>query len=111
MSATLLTVLALAIVHLAAGTTAALGYRWRPRALSAASGVSVAYVFLDLMPDLAEQQSLIDREGSFPGLDQHVYILALVGLTVSFWVETAIGYAVARSAAAFPVAGRLTPSV
>ena len=67
--ATLLTVLVLAIVHLAAGTTAPLGYRWRPRALSAASGVRVAYVFLDLMLDLAEQQSFIDRMGLFPGLD------------------------------------------
>ena len=86
---TLLTVLVLAIVHLAAGTTAALGLNWRPRALSAASGVSVAYVFLDLLPDLAEQQSLIDRTGLFPGLDRHIYILALVGLTVSLWVETA----------------------
>jgi len=89
MLATLLTVLVLAIVHLYAGTTAALGHQWRPRALSAASGVSVAYVFLDLLPDLAEQQSLIDRAGLFPGLDRHIYILALVGLTVSLWVETA----------------------
>ena len=89
MLATLLTVLALAIVHLYAGTTRALGHQWRPRALSAASGVSVAYVFLDLMPSLAEQQNLIDRTGLLPGLDRHIYILALVGLTVSFWVETA----------------------
>jgi hypothetical protein len=89
MLATLLTVLVLAIVHLAAGTTALLGLRWRPRALSAASGVSVAYVFLDLLPDLAEQQSVIDRVGLFPSLDRHIYILALVGLTVSLWVETA----------------------
>jgi hypothetical protein len=29
----------------------------------------VAYVFLDLLPDLAEQQSLIDHAGLFPGLD------------------------------------------
>jgi len=57
--------------------------------LSAASGVSVAYVFLDLMPDLAEQQRLIDQAGLFSFLDRHVYILALVGLTVSLWVETA----------------------
>ena len=49
----------------------------------------MAYVFLDLMPDLAEQQSLIERVGLFPGLDRHIYILALVGLTVSLWVETA----------------------
>jgi hypothetical protein len=87
--ATLLTVLVLAAVHLVAGSTAALGYQWRSRALSAASGVSVAYVFLDLLPDLAEQQSLIDRVGLFPDLDRHIYILSLVGLTVSLWVETA----------------------
>ena len=79
----------LAIVHLVAGSAAALGLKWGPRALSAASGVSVAYVFLDLMPDLAEQQTLIERVGLFPGLDRHIYILALVGLTVSLWVETA----------------------
>jgi hypothetical protein len=89
MLATLLTILVLAIVHLVAGTTAVLGLKWGPRALSAASGVSVAYVFLDLMPDLAEQQNLIERVGLFPGLDRHIYILALVGLTVSLWVETA----------------------
>ena len=79
----------LAIVHLVAGSTAALGLKWGPRALSAASGISVAYVFLDLLPDLAEQQALIERVGLFPGLDRHIYILALVGVTVSLWVETA----------------------
>ncbi len=89
MLATLLTVLVLAVVHLYAGTAVALGRQWGPRALSAASGVSVAYVFLDLMPSLAEQQNLIDHIDLFPGLDRHIYILALVGLTVSFWVETA----------------------
>ena len=79
----------LATVHLVAGSAAALGLKWGPRALSAASGVSVAYVFLDLLPDLAEQQALIERMGLFPGLDRHIYILALVGVTVSLWVETA----------------------
>lgn len=87
--ATLLTILVLAVVHLYAGTATALGHQWRSRTLSAASGISVAYVFLDLMPDLAEQQSVIDRVGLFPDLDRHIYILALVGLTVSLWVETA----------------------
>ena len=89
MLATSLTILALSLVHLAAGTTVVLRHRWTPSGLSAASGVSVAYVFLDLMPDLAEQQSLIDQTGLFPGLDRHIYILALIGVTVSLWVETA----------------------
>ena len=49
----------------------------------------MAYVFLDLLPDLAEQQVLIERVGWFPGLDRHIYILALLGVTVSLWAETA----------------------
>jgi hypothetical protein len=57
--------------------------------LSAASGISVAYVFLDLMPALTERQNLIGHSGLLPGLEQHVYIMALVGLIVAFWVETA----------------------
>jgi hypothetical protein len=81
-------ILGLAIVHAAAGTTAALGLRWQPRVLSAAAGVSVAYVFLDLLPTLADGQQLIDASGFLPGLESHVFILALVGCTVSFWVET-----------------------
>lgn len=85
----LLTVLALSLVHLYAGTTAALGRQWQPRTLSAASGISVAYVFLDLMPRLADDQSMIDRTGMFPGFGHHVYALALIGLTTSLWVETA----------------------
>lgn len=87
--ASLLTVLALAIVHLYAGTTSALRREWRPRALSAASGISVAYVFLDLMPALADRQDLIEHSGLLPDLEHHVYIMALVGLTVAFWVEMA----------------------
>lgn len=81
-------VLALALVHAAAGTTAALGLRWQPRVLSAAAGISVAYIFLDLIPSLAEGQELIDATGFLPGLERHVFILALVGFTVAFWVET-----------------------
>ncbi len=81
-------ILALAIVHAAAGTTAALGLRWQPRVLSAAAGISLAYVFLDLIPTLADGQELIDASGLLPGLERHVFILALVGFTVAFWVET-----------------------
>jgi len=37
---------------------------------------------------LAERQDLIIAEGLLPLLEHHVYILAMVGLTVFFWVET-----------------------
>jgi hypothetical protein len=87
--ASVLTVAALAAIHLGAGTTVSLDRRWRPRALSAAAGISVCYVFLELLPDVAEQQVLIDTGGFLPELENHVYILAMVGLTVFYGVETA----------------------
>jgi len=84
-----LIVLALAILHVYAGTTSALGRQWQPRALSAASGISIAYIFLDMLPALADGQDLIDHSGFLADLERHVYIMAVVGLTVAFWVEVA----------------------
>lgn len=83
----LLAVMALAAVHFCAGTTAVRRHRWRPQAVSAAAGISACYVFLDLLPDLAERQDLINVTGLFQELEHHVYILAMVGLTVFFAVE------------------------
>ena len=54
-----------------------------------ASGISVSYVFLDLLPDLSQRQATIDALGILTLLDRHVYVLALVGLVIAFWVETA----------------------
>ena len=84
----LLAVTALAVVHLSARAVTALPSRWRPRALSAAAGISVSYIFLELLPDLSDRQVLIETRGILPELEHHVYILALVGLTVFFAVET-----------------------
>ena len=84
-----LTILALCAVHVAAGTAAVQHRRWTPRVLSLASGISVSYVFLDLLPDLSERQATIDALGILTLIDRHVYILALVGLVIAFWVETA----------------------
>lgn len=86
--ASLLTVIVLAAIHLGAGATESLGRRWRPRALSAAAGISVCCIFLELLPDLAEQQGVITGWGLFPTLERHAYILAMVGLTMFFAVET-----------------------
>ena len=55
--------------------------------LSFASGMSVSYVFLDLLPDLSQRQATIDALGILSLLDRHVYILALLGLVVAFWIE------------------------
>ncbi len=84
-----LTVLILCAVHVAAGTAVAGQRAWTPPMLSLASGISVSYVFLDLLPDLSRRQATIDALAVLTLLDRHVYILALVGLVVAFWVETA----------------------
>ena len=73
----------LAGVHLFSGRLQFLGVSPRSRWLSAAGGVSVAYVFVHLLPDLADEQKTI-REAtseSLSFLEYHVYLVALVGLS------------------------------
>lgn len=86
-----LLVAALAAVHLFARRLRFLDVTPRSRWLSAAGGVSVAYVFVHLLPDLAEEQETI-REAvgeNFAFLEQHVYLVALVGLGVFYGLERA----------------------
>jgi len=79
----------LAIIHLYSGRMCFLDVLPRSRWLSAAGGVSVAYVFVHLLPDLAEEQETI-REVTGEGLnflEYHVYLVALVGLAVFYGLE------------------------
>ena len=81
----------LAGVHLLSGRLQILGVSPRSRWLSAAGGVSVAYVFVHLLPDLAEEQETI-REAtreSLSFLEYHVYLVALVGLATFYGLERA----------------------
>jgi hypothetical protein len=86
---TFLTVLAMCFVHVVSGADIIQRRRWTPALLSMAAGISVSYIFLDLLPDLVERQDAIDKAGFLPMLDQHVYIFSLLGLVIAFWVETA----------------------
>jgi len=97
--AALLAALALAAVHLFAPRLRSLTLVPRSRWLSAAGGVSVAYVFVHLLPELARGQVAIEGErqaegAATPGpepvlgfLEDHVYLVALVGLAVFYGVE------------------------
>jgi hypothetical protein len=81
----------LAGVHLFSGKLQFLGASPRSRWLSAAGGVSVAYVFVHLLPDLADEQETI-REAtgeSLSFLEYHVYLVALVGLATFYGLERA----------------------
>lgn len=81
----------LASVHLYAGRLKFLGVTPRSRWLSAAGGISVAYVFLHLLPELAEGQALLKEatNGTLGFLEHHAYLLALAGLVVFYGIERA----------------------
>ena len=81
----------LAVVHLFSGKLNFLDVMPRSRWISAASGISVAYVFVHLLPDLAEEQETI-REAvgtGFSFLEYHVYLVALAGLATFYGLDRA----------------------
>lgn len=55
--------------------------------LSAAGGVSVAYVFVHILPDLAAHQRAVEAEGLLQSLESHVWLLALAGLASFYGLE------------------------
>ena len=90
--ASLLAALGLAVVHLFSGSLRFLEGTPRSVWLSVAGGVSVAYVFVHLLPELAEgQEELAEALGqSFLALlESHVYLLSLLGLAVFYGLECA----------------------
>jgi hypothetical protein len=85
----LIAVLLLAGIHAGAGAVRRIPDSVRPTVASAAAGISVAWVFLELLPSLTENQETVVGSGLLPGMERHVYVAALLGLVISFWVETA----------------------
>jgi hypothetical protein len=85
----LLAALGLAALHLFAGELRFLDRRPRSYWLSAAGGVSVAYVFVRLLPQLAAGQEAVRRVVSGPVafVEHHVYLVALLGLATFYGVE------------------------
>ncbi len=79
----------LALVHLFAGKIVSLGGIPRSRWLSAAGGISVAYVFLHLLPELAKGQEQV-RASAGPVLgvaERHTYLIALAGLAIFYGLD------------------------
>ncbi|MFP4006632.1 MAG: hypothetical protein ACLFV6_01305 [Spirulinaceae cyanobacterium] len=61
----------------------------KKRWLSLGSGVSIAYVFLEILPELTQAQQKIEKTllTIIVFLEHHVYILALVGLALFYGLE------------------------
>ncbi len=80
------------LVHVLGGRLAFLAVAPRSVWLSAAGGVSIAYVFVHLLPELAEHQAILEERarlgnGLFTGIESHAYLIALAGLTLFYGVE------------------------
>ena len=89
-SGTALVVLIFASVHLFSPKLVFLDHTPRSIWLSAAGGVSVAYVFVHLLPELAHFASLpqmAGEAGEHEGTAPWIYLLALTGLVVFYALE------------------------
>ncbi len=86
---TLLATSGLMIVHLFSGKLRFLEGTPRSIWLSAAGGISVSYVFLHILPELARGQSIIEDAIASPLqiLEHHAYLIALLGLIVFYGLE------------------------
>jgi hypothetical protein len=63
---------------------------WSRRSwISGAAGVSVAYVFVDVLPELAEQNKVITAAAGSDGIfaEQRIYILALLSFVVLYGLQ------------------------
>lgn len=94
--------LALAAIHLWAGKLEFLMGKPRNIWLSASGGLSVAFVFLYLLPELSTRQEQIKQPAIDAGLSflaHHVYIVALAGMIAFYGLERVAKASSARHAA------------
>lgn len=79
-----------ALIHLFAKKLTFLDKVPRSRFLSVAGGIAVSYVFVHLLPDLNEHQRELENSlasDSLSFLESHIYLMAMVGLTVFYGLE------------------------
>jgi hypothetical protein len=98
---TLLVTLMFASIHLLGPRMDFLQSAPRRVWLSAAGGISIAYVFVHILPELAHHQKNFDQGGPFGFLDgseRHVYFMALLGLACFYGLELAVRASARRHA-------------
>ena len=85
----------LAAVHLFAREIRFLHVTPRSASLSAAAGASVAYVFVHILPSLAEGQKTLVVTQFIPlgFAERHVYLIALIGFLAFYGVERSVSEA------------------
>jgi hypothetical protein len=96
---TLLGAILLAVTHLFAGRLRFLHVIPRSRWLSMAGGASVAYVFLHLLPELQVAHRYVSENlhPSLSFIEHHIYLIALVGLSIFYGLERMVKSSPKRS--------------
>ncbi|GIV97879.1 MAG: hypothetical protein KatS3mg057_2536 [Herpetosiphonaceae bacterium] len=79
----------LALVHVFAGKLRFLDVIPRSRWLSIAGGVSVAYVFMHIFPELSKAQRMVEEIGGLgiAWIEDRIYFAALAGLALFYGLE------------------------
>lgn len=80
----------LAVIHFLSKSMTFLSEKPRSRSLSAAGGISVAYVFIHLLPELHSYQTEVAHElerGVLRYIDHHILLVSLLGLVVFYGLE------------------------
>lgn len=78
------------IIHLSTSYLKVLDKIPRSRFLSIAGGVAVSYVFIHILPELGENQAVIEgliKNDFLKSLESHIYVIALLGLVVFYGLE------------------------
>ena len=85
---TSLAVLGIAAVHLGAGALEGLDASAHRRLVSVAGGVSVAYVFVHVLPAIERARVTIERQASALAIvEEHVYLIVLLGFLSFYGLE------------------------
>ena len=79
----------LGLVHIFASRTQWLAHIPRRWWISISGGVSIAYIFLDILPELGRAQEELQHseQAIVTYLEHHVYLLALLGLAIFYGLE------------------------
>ncbi len=87
---TLIFLLLLLAIHFSAQFIHSADKNMKMKILSGAAGVSVAYIFLHLLPELLKQQRTLEIDTNILSfLDHHVYYIAVFGFITFYGLEKA----------------------
>lgn len=85
----LIAIIIFSLVHLFANKANLLNFTAHSRFLSLGSGVAISYIFVDLLPKLSKNDSVVRGALGpiFPYFERHVYVMALLGFLLFFIVD------------------------